>query len=111
MASQEPAPNRDRALPGDGARSEDASVAECRAALDRARSHLSRRGPVEIGLVRRSVGDAVPRSVLDACLLHLEAEGAVFLTPHARPEVLDTLELRDCVPSPRGPLCFVTWRE
>ncbi len=23
---------------------------------------------------------------------------------------LDALELRDCVPSPRGPLYFLTWR-
>ena len=100
----------DNALPG-VARSEAASVAECRAALDQARVQLSRRGPVDIGLVRRSVGNAVSRGVLDACLLQLEAEGAVLLTPHARPEVLDALELRDCVPSPRGPLYFMTWRE
>ena len=110
MASAEGTGSDDRALPG-AVRSEDASVAECRAALDEARGRLARRGPVEIGLVRRSVGDAVPRGVLDACLLQLETEGSVFLTPHARPEVLDTLDLRDCVPSPRGPLCFVTWRE
>jgi hypothetical protein len=89
----------------------DASVERCRAALDEARGRISRRGPVEIRLVRRSVGDAVPRSVLDACLLKLEAEGSIVLTPHARPEVLDTLERLDCVPSPRGMLYFVTWRE
>ena len=110
MASAEGTGSDDRALPG-AVRSEDASVAECRAALDEARGRLARRGPVEIGLVRRSVGDAASRSVLDSCLLRLESEGSVFLTPHARPEVLDTLELRDCVPSPRGPLYFVTWRE
>jgi len=89
----------------------DASVERCLAALDQARGRISRRGPVDIRLVRRSVGDAVPRSVLDACLLQLEAEGSIFLTPHARPEALDTLELLDCVPSPRGMLYFVTWRE
>jgi len=89
----------------------DASVERCRAALNQARDRISRRGPVEIRLVRRSVGDAVPRTVLDGCLLQLEAEGSIFLTPHARPEVLDTLELLDCVASPRGPLYFVTWRD
>lgn len=89
----------------------DASVERCLAALSQARDYISRRGPVDIRLVRRSIGDVVPRSVLDACLLQLEAEGSVVLTPHARPEVLDTLELLDCVPSPRGPLYFVTWRE
>ena len=88
----------------------DASVAQCLAALNQARDRISRRGPVEVRSVRQSVGDAVPRAVLDVCLLQLEAEGSVFLTPHARPEVLDTLELLECVPSPRGPLYFVTWR-
>jgi hypothetical protein len=83
---------------------------DCLAALDRIRDRLARRGPVDIRLVRRSVGDEIPRAVFDECLLHLEREGAVALTPHARPESLDTLELRDCVPSPRGPLYFVTWR-
>jgi hypothetical protein len=110
MASAEGTGREAGALAG-AAQPEDASVAECRAALDQARRRPSRRGPVDIGLLRRSVGGAVPRSVLDACLLQLEAEGAVVLTPHARPEVLDRLDLRDCVPSPRGPLYFVTWRE
>jgi len=88
----------------------DAPVEQCLAALDQARERISRRGPVDIRLVRQSVGDTVPRTVFDECLLQLEAEGSVFLTPHARPEVLDTLELLECVPSPRGPLYFVTWR-
>ena len=89
----------------------DASVEQCLAALDQARDRISRRGPVDIRRVRRSVGDAVPRRLLDECLLQLEAEGSIVLTPHARPEVLDTLELLDCVQSPRGMLYFVTWRE
>jgi hypothetical protein len=93
----------------DDARREDASVEQCRAALTRARERLARRGPVDIRLVRRSVGEAVTRGVLDACLLQLESEGSVVLTPHARPEALDALELRDCVASPRGPLYFVSW--
>jgi hypothetical protein len=80
------------------------------AAFERARDQLCRRGPVDIRLLRRSVGDGVSRALFDECLLRLEREGTVSLTPHARPERLDTLELRDCVPSPRGPLYFVTWR-
>jgi hypothetical protein len=84
---------------------------QCLAALHQARDRIFQRGPVDIRLVRRSIGDAVPRAVLDECLLQLEAEGSILLTPHARPEVLDTLELLDCVPSPRGPLYFVTWRD
>lgn len=99
------------ALPlADGAPTELGSVDRCRAALDRARVQLGRRGPIDIRLLRQSVGGEVARSALDACLLRLEAEGAVSLTPHARPEALDRLELADCVPSPRGPLYFVTWR-
>jgi hypothetical protein len=89
----------------------DSSHEDCLAALDKARERLRRRGPVDIRLLRRSVGDEVPRPVFDDCLLRLEREGAVSLIPHARPEKLDALELRDCVPSPRGPLYFVTWRE
>jgi len=89
---------------------EPGSVDRCREALHQARVRLARRGPVDIRLVRQSVGGEVPRSVLDACLLRLEAEGEVALTPHARPEALDRLELADCVASPRGPLYFVTWR-
>jgi hypothetical protein len=91
------------------ARREDASVEQCREALARTRERLARRGPVAVGLVRQSIGDAVSRSAFDACLLQLEAEGAAVLTPHARPEALDELERRDCVASPRGPLYFVTW--
>ena len=93
------------AAPAESLRLED-----CLTALDKARDRLARRGPVDIRLVRRSVGEAIPRRVFDECLLRLEREGAVSLTPHARPEKLDALELRDCVPSPRGPLYFVTWR-
>ena len=109
MESAEVTGKGDRALPGGAVRSEDASVAECRVALARARERLARRGPVDIRLLRQSIGNAVPRAVLDACLLQLETETAVVLTPHARPEALDALELRDCVASPRGPLYFVTW--
>jgi hypothetical protein len=83
---------------------------DCLAALEKARERLQGRGPVDIRLLRRSVGDEVSRLVFDECLLRLEREGALSLTPHARPERLDALELRDCVPSPRGPLYFVTWR-
>jgi hypothetical protein len=89
----------------------DRSQGDCLAALEKARERLHRRGPVDIRLLRCSVGDEVSRLVFDECLLRLEREGTVSLTPHARPERLDTLELRDCVPSPRGPLYFVTWRE
>jgi hypothetical protein len=74
------------------------------------RRRLGRPGPVEIGVLRRRIGDDVPRHVFDEGLLRLESEGGVSLMPHARPEVLDPLELRDCVPSPRGPLYFVVWR-
>jgi len=83
----------------------------CREALGRARERLARRGPIDIRLLREAIGAAAPREVLDECLLALEREGAVVLTPHARPETLDVLERRDCVPSPRGPLYFLTWRE
>lgn len=98
--------------PGPEKRARDQDRAELdltRAALEQARACLARRGCVDIRLVRRHVGDHVPRRALDACLLRLESEGVVRLTPHARPEVLDALELADCVPSPRGPLYFVTW--
>jgi hypothetical protein len=82
-----------------------------RTAVERTKARLGRRGPVEIRLVRRVVGADVPREALDALLLRLEDEGTIALTPHARPEALDALELADCVPSLRGPLYFVTWRE
>lgn len=96
--------------PGQGPGTEDAAWLErSRAAVEQARARLAWRGPVDIRLVRRLVGDGVPRRVLDACLLRLEDEGVVHLTPHARPGALDALELADCVPSPRGPLYFVTW--
>jgi len=84
--------------------------ADCRAAFDRARDRLAQRGPVDLRLLRRSVGEGFPRRVFDECVLQLEREGAVSLTPHARPETLDALELLDCVPSSRGPLYFLTWR-
>ena len=83
----------------------------CRAALDQARERLARRGPVDVLLLRDAVGEAAARDVFDECLLALEREGVVVLTPHARPEALDALERLGCVPSPRGPLYFVTWRE
>jgi hypothetical protein len=61
--------------------------------------------------LRRSVGEELARPEFDECLLRLEREGAISLAPHARPEMLDALELDDCVPSPRGPMYFVIWRE
>ena len=79
--------------------------------MDRARAGLSRRGPVDVPFLREAVGEVVPRHVFDECLLAMEREGVVVLTPHARPEALDALERLGCVPSPRGPLYFVTWRE
>ena len=98
------------AVPG-ASRACDLSPEDCLAAVERARERLRRRGPVDIRLLRRSVGEEVSRPLFDECLLRLEREGTVSLTPHARPERLDTLELRDCVPSPRGPLYFATWRD
>jgi hypothetical protein len=98
------------AAPDDGPDSEIASDELCRAAVERARARLVQQGRVvEIRLVRRVVGAEVPRQALDAFLLRLENEGGLTLTPHARPEALDALELGDCVSSPRGPLYFVTW--
>jgi hypothetical protein len=98
------------AAPG-ASRVQGLSAQDCQAALERTRERLRRRGPVDVRLLRRLVGDEVSRPVFDECLLRLEREGTVSLTPHARPDELDTLELRDCVPSPRGPLYFVTWRD
>jgi hypothetical protein len=61
----------------------DLSREDCLAALERARERLRRRGPVDIRLLRRSVGDEVAREVFDECLVRLELEGAVSPTPHA----------------------------
>jgi hypothetical protein len=80
------------------------------AILSDARRRLPQPGPVDVGVLWRCLGDQVPRAVFDECLLRLEREGALALIPHARPETLDALELRDCVPSSRGPLYFVLWR-
>ena len=87
-----------------------ASHAETVAAVDAARLGL-RRGAVEIGALRRRLGDSVPHADLDACLLRLEREGGVSLIPHARPETLDPPELGDGVPSPRGLLYFLVWHD
>jgi len=92
------------------ARSEILSHEDRQLALDRARERLHRSGPLDVWRLRRAVGAEVARRDFDECLLRLEREGALTLTPHARPEMLDALELDDCVPSSRGPLYFVTWR-
>jgi hypothetical protein len=91
-------------------RSRPASYADLVAAVEDARRAL-RRGPVEIGALRRFLGSAVPRSALDECLLALERDGGVTLIPHACPERLDLLERQDCVQSPRGLLYFVVWHD
>lgn len=87
------------------------AAAVCRQALEQARARLARRGPVAVPRLRETVGRAATRDVFDECLLALEREGVVILTPHARPEALDALERLGCVASPRGPIYFVTWRE
>lgn len=73
--------------------------------------HRLRPGAVEIGALRRQLGDAVSSADVDACLLRLEREGGVSLIPHASPDKLEPLEARDGVPSPRGLLYFLLWHD
>jgi hypothetical protein len=73
--------------------------------------HALRSGVLEIGALRRQLGDTVAPADLDACLLRLEREGGVSLIPHAKPEKLEPLEARDGVPSPRGLLYFLLWHD
>lgn len=87
-----------------------ATHADLIAAVDAARRAL-RHGPVEIGALRRLLGDHVTRSAFDECLLALERDGGVRLIPHACPERLDLLERQDCVQSPRGLLYFAVWHD
>jgi hypothetical protein len=87
-----------------------AARAELLVSLERARRAL-RPGLVEIGALRRLLGESVPRAALDECLLGLERSGGVALIPHACPERLERLERQDGVHSPRGLLYFVVWHD
>ena len=86
------------------------SPADVAAAVGAARQAL-RPGAIEIGALRRQLGDTVSAADLDACLLRLEREGGVSLIPHARPDTLEPLDARDGVPSPRGLLYFLLWHD
>ena len=86
------------------------SPSDVAAAVGAARQAL-RPGAVEIGALRRLLGDAVAPADLDACLLRLEREGGISLIPHARPDTLEPLDALDGVPSPRGLLYFLLWHD
>jgi hypothetical protein len=86
------------------------SPSDVAAAVGAARQAL-RPGAVEIGALRRLLGDTVSAADLDACLLSLEREGGISLIPHARPDTLEPLDAHDGVPSPRGLLYFLLWHD